>query len=67
MTGNFAMPIFKTINEVAKITGLAKYHLRKLLFAGKIKYIKSGKKYLIQLDSLFEYLNTCDNTNNERN
>ena len=47
----------KTINEVSEIVGLKKYHLRQLVLQNKVKFIKSGKKYLINLDSLIEYLN----------
>ena len=67
LESNFVMPIFKTINETAEMTGLAKYHLRKLVLTGRIKYIKTGKKYLLQLDSLFEYLKTGDNRRNGGN
>lgn len=51
------IPLMKTINEVSEIVGLKKYHLRQLVLQNKVKFIKSGKKYLINLDSLIEYLN----------
>ena len=47
-----------TINECAKTVGLAKYHIRQLVLQGKVKYVKAGKKYLINVDSLIEYLNS---------
>lgn len=67
MTSNFDVPIFKTINECATFSGLAKYHIRKMLLAGKLKYIKSGNKYLVQVASLVEYLQKGDCTINKQN
>ena len=57
MLGNFKLPKMATINECAKTVGLAKYHIRQLVLQGKVKYVKAGKKYLINVDSLIEYLN----------
>lgn len=33
------------------------YAIRQIIKEGKIPYIKSGKKYLISLENLIEYLN----------
>ena len=57
MFGNFKLPKMATINECAKTVGLAKYHIRQLVLQGKVKYVKAGKKYLINVDNLIEYLN----------
>lgn len=57
MLGNFELPKMATINECAKTVKLAKYHIRQLVLQGKVKYVKTGKKYLINLNSLIEYLN----------
>ena len=57
MLGNLKLPKMATINECAKTIGLAKYHIRQLVLQGKVKYVKAGKKYLINVDSLIEYLN----------
>ena len=51
------IPKMKTIKEVSKIVGLAEYHVRQLAKQNKIKFIMAGKKYLINLGSLIEYLN----------
>ena len=56
-------PKMATINETAKNVGLTKYHIRQLVLQNKISYVKSGKKYLINVDKLIEYLNTGDNEN----
>lgn len=55
------IPEMKTISEASKIVGLAKYHIRKLVLQNKIKYVRSGIKYLLNLNSLINYLNNGDN------
>lgn len=54
---NNVIPKMLTINETAKQTGLPAYFIRQCVLQGKIKYIKAGKKYLINLDKLVEFLN----------
>ena len=61
MKANFTVPVFKTINEMAEFTGLAKYQIRKIVKSGKVKYIKAGVKFLINLESFLEYLDNGDN------
>lgn len=51
------MPRLETIRQTAKLAGLAVYHVRKLVLQGKVKYVRSGSKYLVNVDSLIEYLN----------
>ena len=55
------IPEIKTISEASKIVGLTKYHVRKLVLQDKIKYVRSGVKYLLNVDSLINYLNNGDN------
>ena len=50
------IPQMKTIKEDSKIVGLAEYHIRQLVKQNKIRFIMAGKKYLINMDSLIEYL-----------
>ena len=50
-------PTMKSICECSQIAGLAKYHVRQLVLQDKIKYVKAGRKYLVNLESLIEYLN----------
>ncbi len=57
MTEKTLIPRMATINEAAEITGLAKYFIRQLALTNKVKTIKAGKKYLINVDKLIEYLN----------
>ncbi len=57
MTEQILVPRMATINEASEITGLAKYFIRQLAVTGKIRTIKAGKKYLINVDKLIDYLN----------
>ena len=53
-------PAMKTIREASKVTGLSYHFLRQLCMQNKIVYIKSGRKYYINMRKLAEYL---DSTN----
>lgn len=53
----FKIPKIVTINEAAQLTGLARYFIRQLCLKNQIYYLKAGKKFLINLDKLVEYLN----------
>lgn len=58
MKENFKnVPTMKSICECSQIAGLAKYHVRQLVLQDKIKYVKAGRKYLVNLESLIKYLN----------
>lgn len=61
MQQKFIIPHLKTISKASKIVGLTKYHVRKLVLQDKIKYVRSGVKYLVNVDSLINYLNNGDN------
>lgn len=61
MQRKIVIPEMKTISEASKIVGLSKYHVRKLVLQDKIKYVRSGVKYLVNVDSLINYLNNGDN------
>lgn len=61
MQNRTLIPEIKTISEASKIVGLSKYHVRKLVLQDKIKYVRSGVKYLVNVDSLINYLNNGDN------
>jgi excisionase family DNA binding protein len=37
-------------------TAVTEYHIRRLVLSGKLPKIKAGKKYLINLDLLLDYL-----------
>ena len=61
MQRRIVIPKMKSISEASKIVGLTKYHVRKLVLQDKIKYVRSGVKYLVNVDSLINYLNNGDN------
>lgn len=54
------IPKMLSIAQTAKVIGLAKHYVRQLVLQGKVKYIRSGVKYLLNLDSLINYLNNGD-------
>ena len=58
------VPTMKSICECSQNTGLAKYHVRQLVLQDKIKYVKAGRKYLVNLESLIEYLNNGETQTN---
>ncbi len=65
MKENFKnVPTMKSICECSQIAGLAKYHVRQLVLQDKIKYVKAGRKYLVNLESLIEYLNNGETQTN---
>lgn len=56
----FIFPHMGTIKEAADASGLAIYRVRHLVASGKIRYIRAGRRILVNLDSLAHYLNTGD-------
>lgn len=51
--------IKECINEIKELdphTAVTEYNLRKLTITGVIPRVKAGKKYLIDLDTVLEYL-----------
>lgn len=50
-------PHMATIKEASKITGLSCDYLRKLCLQDKIVYVRAGKKRLINMEKLAEFLN----------
>lgn len=53
-------PQMATIREAAEKSGLAVYRVRKLVASGQVRYIKAGRRILVNLDSLARYLETGD-------
>lgn len=56
------VPEMWTITQAREKTGFSRVFLMELIKSGKIKYVKAGKKYIINAESLCEYLTNCDNT-----
>ena len=51
------IPTMVTIRAAADQTGLSYDYIRKLCLAGKIVFVRSGSKYIINLEKLVDYLN----------
>lgn len=51
------IPTMVTLAEASKQTGLSYDYLRKLCLRDQITHIRAGKKYLINLERLVDYLN----------
>ena len=53
------LPVMATIKEAAKAVNLSPYCIRQFVLKRNknIKFIKTGRKYLINLNSLIEFLN----------
>ncbi len=52
------IPTMLTINQAAERTNLPKWYIRQLVWDKKICYVRSGKKYLVNLEKLCDFLNT---------
>lgn len=52
-----AIPRMTTIRETAKITGVSEYAIRKLIKKNEVIFIRSGAKYLLNLDRFIDFLN----------
>lgn len=52
------VPRMRTIKQTAQETGLHEYFVRQLVKQDKIKYIRAGRKVLINLDLFIDYLNS---------
>ena len=54
---NHVVPRMVTLREAAEMTGLSYDCLRKLCLGDEISYIRTGTKYMINIDKLSDYLN----------
>ena len=64
MKGTYSIPQMRTVSQVMEIihendpnSAFTEWQLRELLRTGKLKHVKAGNKYLINLQHLEEYLN----------
>ena len=53
-----SIPTMKTIDDTATLLGLPKHWVRQKVLNGEIVAVKSGKRYLVNVDKLIEYLNS---------
>lgn len=52
------LPVMMPVRESAKRTGLSYAYLLHLCKTGKVVCVKSGNKYLVNVQKLAEFLNT---------
>ena len=52
-----SVPKMVTVNELAKLTDISAYAIRRLVKADRITYFKSGAKVLINYDRFIDFLN----------
>lgn len=60
MTKEIQIPKMLSIAQTAKVIGLTKHYIRQLVLQRKVKFVRSGVKYLLNMDSLITYLNNGD-------
>lgn len=53
---NEISPIYQSIKDTVKTTGLSEFFLRKLLKAGDLPHIRSGTKIFVNVPKLLEQL-----------
>ncbi|MCD7780883.1 MAG: excisionase family DNA-binding protein [Candidatus Gastranaerophilales bacterium] len=63
MINKLNVPRLETIKQAARVTNLAPYYIRQLVLQNKIKYVRAGRKYLVNLDNLIEYLSNGEMQN----
>lgn len=51
------VPTMLTIKETAKRSGLAEHHVRQLCKQDKIRYVRAGSKYLVNIEMFVAFLN----------
>lgn len=52
------IPHMETIKATAELLNLPVFFVRQKVLSGEIVAVKAGKKYLVNVDYLIEYLNT---------
>lgn len=60
MSNTVLFPHMATVKEASSVSGLTPYRVRCLVASGRIRYIKAGRRILVNLDSLARYLNAGD-------
>lgn len=53
-------PRMMTFKKLSEQTGISEFHIRRLIKSNRIKYIRTGTKYLVNFDKFVEYLNNGD-------
>lgn len=51
------IPTMITIKDASNQTGLSYEYIRKLCLQGKIVHVRAGRKFLVNMEKLVDYLN----------
>ena len=62
---NGIFPIYQSVKDTVKVTGLSEFYIRKLLKAGKLPHMRSGSKVFVNVPKLVELLEKGDQLNEE--
>ena len=49
-------PHMGKVDEAARLSGLSKYEIRRLVATGTIRSVRAGNRILVNLDSLAQYM-----------
>ena len=60
MNSSVSFPHMAPIKQAAAVSGLAVYRIRELCRAGKVAHVQCGRRILVNLDKLAEYMATGD-------
>lgn len=60
-TKDYKIPMMFTLVEASRATNLSEHCIRKWYIEGKIVGVRAGKKILVNMERLIEYLNTTTN------
>ena len=58
MTDNIRIPRMRTIKETAELFGLPVHFVRQKVNDGEIVAVRAGRRFLVNVDKLAEYLNS---------
>ena len=51
-------PHMGKVDEAARLSGLSKYEIRRLVATGTVRSVRAANRILLTLDSLAQYMNT---------
>ena len=61
------LPHYIKLQEASDKTGLSYYQLREMVLQGKVAYIKSGVKFLVNEQALCDYLSQMEQRDGAEN
>lgn len=58
MNDNLKIPHMETIKSTAKLFNLPEYFVRRKVLSGEVVAVRTGRKFLVNVDKFAEYLNS---------